>query len=68
MGSLFWLTDTQMARLEPLSPGRPHVDNRRILGGITFISHKGYEGEMHRPAQDPLQPLEVVETKGSSIE
>jgi hypothetical protein len=33
MSSLFWLTDEQMARLEPFFPkshGKPRVDDRRM--------------------------------------
>ena len=35
-GSLFWLADTQMARLRsffPKSRGKPRVDERRALSG-----------------------------------
>ena len=38
MSDLFWLTDAQMARLEPCFPkshGKPRVDDRRVLSGIT---------------------------------
>lgn len=38
MSKLFWLTDTQMARLQPFFPkshGKPRVDDR--LSGIIFI-------------------------------
>ena len=41
MSSLFWLTDVQMARLEPFFPkthGKPRVDDRRVLSGIIFIN------------------------------
>jgi transposase len=44
MSNLFWLTDAQMARLEPFFPkrhGRPRVDDRRVLSGIIFISRNG---------------------------
>ena len=40
MSDLFWLTDAQMARLAPYFPkahGKPRVDDRRVLSGITFI-------------------------------
>jgi transposase len=33
MSDLFWLTDAQMARLEPFFPkshGKPRVDDRRV--------------------------------------
>ena len=44
MSDLFWLSDAQMARLEPFfpkSPGRPRVDDRRVLSGIIFINRNG---------------------------
>jgi transposase len=44
MSSPFWLTDAQMARLEPFFPmsyGEPRVDDRRVLSGTIFISRNG---------------------------
>jgi transposase len=44
MSDLFWLTDAQMARLEPFFPkshGKPRVDDRRVLSGIIFINRNG---------------------------
>ena len=44
MSNLFWLTDEQMARLEPYFPkshGKPRVDDRRVLSGIIFINRNG---------------------------
>ncbi|RCW84193.1 putative transposase of IS4/5 family DUF4096 [Paracoccus lutimaris] len=44
MGNLFWLTDAQMARLQPFLPkshGKPRVDDRRVLIGIIFINRNG---------------------------
>ena len=44
MSTLFWLSDEQMARLEPFFPpshGRPRVDDRRVLSGIIFINRDG---------------------------
>ena len=44
MSNLFWLTDVQMARLEPFfskSHGKPRVDDRRVLSGIIFINRNG---------------------------
>jgi transposase len=41
MHNLFWLSDAQIARLQPLFPksnGKPRVDDRRVLSGIIFIS------------------------------
>lgn len=44
MSDLFWLTDAQMAGLEPFFPkshGKPRVDDRRVLSGIIFINRNG---------------------------
>ena len=44
MSNLFWLTDEQMARFQPYFPnshGKPRVDDRRVLSGITFINRNG---------------------------
>ena len=43
MSNLFWLTDEQMARLQPYFPkshGRQRVDDRRVLSGIIFVNRK----------------------------
>ncbi len=45
MSNLYWLDNAQMARLEPYFPkshGKPRVDDRRVLNGITtFINRNG---------------------------
>lgn len=44
MSDLFWLSDVQMARLEPYFPksqGRPRVDDQRVLSRIIFINRNG---------------------------
>ena len=44
MSDLDWLSETQMARLEPHFPkshGKPRVDDRRVLSGIIFINRNG---------------------------
>jgi Transposase and inactivated derivatives len=44
MSNLYWLSDAQMARLEPFFPkshGRLRVDDRRVLSGIIFINRNG---------------------------
>jgi transposase len=43
MSDLYWLTDDQMARLEPYfskSHGKPQGDDRRVLSGIVFVNRK----------------------------
>ncbi len=44
MADLFWVTDTQMRRLEPFFPksrGRARVDDRRVLSRIIFVNRNG---------------------------
>ena len=44
MSDLYWLTDEQMARLEPYFPkshGKPRVDDRRGLSGMIFVNRNG---------------------------
>ncbi len=44
MSNLFWLTDVQMARLQPFFPkshGKPRVDDRRVLSGIILFNRNG---------------------------
>ena len=44
MSDLYWLTDEQMARLQPHFPkshGKPRVDDRRVLSGIIFVNRNG---------------------------
>lgn len=44
MSDLLWLTDEQMARLEPYFPkshGKRRVDDRRVLSGIIFVNRNG---------------------------
>lgn len=44
LSDLYWLTDDQIARLEPYFPkshGKPRVDDRRVLSGIIFVNRNG---------------------------
>ncbi len=44
MSDLYWLSDVQMAKLEPFFPkshGKPRVDDKRVLSGIIFINRNG---------------------------
>ena len=44
MSNLFWLTDAQLARLQPFLPkshGKPRVVDRRVLSGIIFKNCNG---------------------------
>jgi len=60
MSDLFWLSDEQMARLEPFFPkshGRPRFDDRRVLSGIFFINRNAYAGRMPRLNMAPRRPF-----------
>jgi len=44
MRDLFWLSQEQLARMEPffpLSHGVPRVDDRRVISGIIFVIKNG---------------------------
>ena len=44
MSNLYWLSETQMAKLKPFFPkshGKPRVDDRRVMSGIIFINRNG---------------------------
>ena len=44
MSDLFWLSDEQMARLEPVFPkshGKSRVDGKRVFSEIIFINRNG---------------------------
>lgn len=44
MSDLYWLTDEQMARLEPFftkSHGKPRINDRRVLSGIILVNRNG---------------------------
>ena len=67
MSDLYWLTDEQMARLQPHFPkshGKPRVDDRRVLSGIIFVNRNGLRWRDAAglwPTQDAVQPLEALE-------
>jgi len=46
MRTLFWLSDTQIRRIEPFFPkphGRPRVDDKRVLSGIIYVIKHGLQ-------------------------
>ncbi len=60
MSDLYWLTDEQMARLEPFFPkshGRPRVDDRRVLSGIIFVNRDGLRWRDAPAAYGPHKTL-----------
>ena len=60
MSDLYWLTDEQMARLEPYFPtshGKPRVDDRRVLSGILFVLRNGRRWQDAPPGYGPHKML-----------
>ena len=60
MSDLYWLTDEQMARLQPYFPkshGRPRVDDRRVLSGIVFVNRNGLRWRDAPAAYGPHKTL-----------
>ena len=60
MSNLFWLTDAQMARLQPFFPkshGKPRVDDRRVLSGIIFVNRNGLRWRDAPSAYGPPKTL-----------
>ena len=60
MSALYWLTDEQMARLEPYFPkshGKPRVDDRRVLSGIIFVNRNGLRWRDAPAAYGPHKTL-----------
>ena len=60
MSDLFWLSDAQMARLEPFFPKpheEPRVDDKRILSGIIFINCNGLRWRDAPAAYGPHKTL-----------
>lgn len=66
MSDLIWLSDVQMARLEPYFPkshGKPRIDDRRALSGIIFINRNGsrwHEREITRHLRPPRPSADAV--------
>ena len=60
MSDLFWLSEAQVARLEPFFPkshGKPRVDDRRVLSGIIFINRNGLRWRDAPPEYGPPKTL-----------
>jgi transposase len=44
MSNLYWLSETQMAKLKPFFPkshGKPRVDDRQVMSGIIVFNRNG---------------------------
>jgi transposase len=74
MSNLFWLTDAQMARLQPFFPkshGKPRVDDRRGLSDINFINRNGlrwyYAPKQYGPPKSLLLWLPPLVQAGSYL-
>jgi len=61
MSDLFWFSDEQWARIEPLLPkglpGKPRVDDRRVLSGIVHALKSGGRWSDCPPAYGPKKTL-----------
>ena len=66
MSDLYWLTDEQMARLQPYFPkshGRKRVDDRRVLSGIIFVNRNGLRWR-DAPREYPTRPTRSPRCEG----
>jgi len=58
---LFWLTDEQFARIQPLLPtdtrGKPRVDDRRVISGIIHVIRNGLRWKDAPSAYGPHKTL-----------
>ena len=56
MARLFWLSDEAWARIEPHlphgQPGKPRVDDRRVISGILHVLKVGCRCATARPTTD----------------
>lgn len=60
MSDLFWLSDTQIGRIEPffpLSHGVPRVDDRKVVSGIIFVIKNGLRWRDAPSAYGPHKTL-----------
>ena len=55
--NLYWLSDEQWARIEPLLPrdvrGKARVDDRRVISGILHVLKSGCRWKDCSPEYDP---------------
>src|SRR3954453_22691248 len=58
---LYWLSDAEWGRLEPLLPrgrrGAPRVDDRRVISGIMHMLHSGSRGRDCPAAYGPYTTI-----------
>lgn len=69
MSNLFWLTEAQMARLQPFFPkshGKPGVDDRRVLSGMILPIAIACGGAMRRGNSARPRPSTTVGNGGAT--
>ncbi len=60
MSDLFWLSERQLAKIEPhfpLSHGVPRVDDRRVISGIVHVIRNGLRWRDAPPVHGPHKTL-----------
>ena len=60
MRDLFWLSEEQLARIEPFFPlahGVPRVDDRKVISGIIFVIKNGLRWRDAPPEYGPHKTL-----------
>ena len=60
MGEVFMLTRKQLSRIKPyfpLSHGKPRVDDRRVISGITYVIKNGLQWKDAPRAYGPHKTL-----------
>ena len=60
MSDLFWLSEPQLAKVEPYFPlphGVPRVDDRRVVSGIIFVIRNGLRWRDAPQAYGPHKTL-----------
>ena len=61
MTEVFWFSDAQWAKIEPLlprgGPGTPRVDDRRVLSGIVHVLQSGGRWRDCPPVYGPKKTL-----------
>ena len=66
---LYWLSDAEWKRLEPLLPrgrrGAHMVDDRRIISGIMHMLRSGRAGEIARPNTGPTRRSTTASIAGA---
>jgi transposase len=61
MSEVFWLSEAQFSRLEPLLPkdtrGKPRVDDQRVISGIVHVLASGARWADAPPVYGPRKTL-----------